>query len=92
MRALILPTAALSFTLAACETDHIGARATLEEWGYRGIGITAGPVLGRPCRWGEPFAVRFTAHDERGADVRGWLCATDEAAEDARILLDREDA
>lgn len=78
--------------LAACEADHIGARATLQEWGYRGVGITAGPTLGRPCRWGEPFAVRFTAHDERGALAVGWLCASDEAAEDARILLDREGA
>lgn len=76
--------------LAACEADPIGSRATLQEWGFTGIGITAGPVLGRPCRWGEPYAVRFTARDERGAPAAGWLCASDKGAEDARILLNKE--
>lgn len=78
--------------LAACEADPIGARATLQEWGYSGIAIAAAPSFGRPCHWSEPFAVRWTAHDERGAPATRWLCAADEAAEDARILLDREGA
>ena len=81
-----------SLSLAACEPDHIGARDALREWGYTGIGVTAGPVFSRPCRWGEPFAVRFTAHDERGAPAAGWLCSSDERADDARILLDKAGA
>ncbi|MFC6790615.1 hypothetical protein ACFQE0_13960 [Methylobacterium komagatae] len=64
----------------------------MQEWGYRGVGITAAPLLNRPCRWGEPFAVRWTAHDEHGVSAAGWLCAADEAAEDARILLDKAGA
>jgi hypothetical protein len=82
----------LTLSLAGCAADEIGARATLEDYGLRGVSIALAPAFGRPCRLGEPYAVRFVAHDEAGADVRGWLCAVDEAAEDARILFDQEGA
>lgn len=82
----------VALPLAGCEADHIGARATLQEWGYSGIGISAAPAFSRPCRWGEPYAVRFTAHDERGAVVSGWICSTDEGADDACIALDEVQA
>lgn len=85
--ALVLPLA-----LAACEADPINARAVIEAWGYRAVGVTPPPAWGRPCRFGEPYAVRFSARDQSGALVQGWLCAADEAGEDGRILLDQGDA
>jgi len=85
--ALVLP-----LTLAACEADPVNARAVIEAWGYHAVGVTTPPALGRPCRFGEPYAVRFTARDQSDALVQGWLCSTDEAGEDSRILLDQGDA
>ena len=79
----------LTLILGACAADEIGVRATLSDYGLHGVGVTLAPAFGRPCRLGEPFAAKFTAHDEAGASVAGWLCATDEAALDARIILDR---
>ena len=79
--------------LAACEADHVAARAVLHDMGFHGIAITPAPPVGRPCAWGEPFAVRFRAVREDGAAVSGTLCAADEAAEDARLIADHaEDA
>lgn len=81
---------AATLALTACEADAIAARATLAEWGYHGIAILPAPVFGRPCRWGEPFAVRFRAMREDGTAVSGVMCAADESAEDARLLVDAE--
>ena len=79
----------LTLALGACAADEIGVRATLQDYGLHGVGVTLAPAFGRPCRFGEPFAAKFTAHDERGANVSGWLCSADEWASDARIILDR---
>lgn len=79
---------AVSLVLAGCEADHIGARDALLEWGYTGIAVSDAPAFGRPCRWGQPYAVRFVAHDASGALRTGVLCAADEAANDALIFLD----
>jgi hypothetical protein len=79
----------LPLALGACAADEIGVRATLADYGLHGVGVTIAPAFGRPCRLSEPFAARFTAHDERGRPLAGWLCATDEAAQDARILFDQ---
>ena len=82
----------MALALDACSADEIGVRATLSEYGLHGVGVTIAPAFGRPCRYGEPFAAKFTARDDSGADVSGYLCATDESALDARIILDRGDA
>ena len=79
----------LTLVLGACAADEIGVRATLSEYGLHGVGVTLAPAFGRPCRYGEPFAAKFTAHDDSGTDVSGYLCATDESALDARIIFDR---
>lgn len=76
--------------IAGCAADEIGVRATLQDYGLRGVGVTLAPAFGRPCQFGEPFAARFTAHDDRGADVSGFVCATDESALDGRIIFDRK--
>ena len=86
-RALAL---AATLALASCEADAIAARATLAEWGYHAVAIQPAPILGRPCRWGEPFAVRFRATREDGTAVSGTMCSADETAEDARLLVDAE--
>ena len=82
--------ALLPLALVACEADAIGARATLKDLGFHGIAIERAPVFGRPCGWGEPFAVRFRATREDGSAVAGTLCSADEATEDARLLPDVE--
>ena len=79
----------LPLALGACAADEIGVRATLADYGLHGVSVTLAPAFGRPCQFGEPFAARFTAQDDRGLPVAGWLCATDEAAQEARILFDR---
>ena len=79
----------LTLALGACAADEIGVRATLSEYGLHGVGVTLAPAFGRPCRYGEPFAAEFTAHDDNGADVSGIICSTDESALDARIIFDR---
>jgi hypothetical protein len=50
------------------------------------------PLVGRPCRWGEPFALRFRAVRENGQVVAGTLCSADETAQDARLLADTVEA
>ena len=90
MRAF-LPIAALSVLsalLAGCEADHVAARSALADLGFHGVAITPAPAIGRPCAWGEPFAVRFRAVRDDGVIVRGTLCSVDEASEDARLLPD----
>ncbi len=82
--------ALLPLSLAACEADAIAARATLKDLGFHGIAVERAPVFGRPCGWGEPFAVRFRATREDGSAVAGTLCSADEATEDARLLPDAE--
>lgn len=82
--------ALLPLTLAACEADPIAARATLTELGFHGIALSRAPLTGRPCAWGEPFAVRYRAVTEDGRIVNGILCSADEATEDARLLPDAE--
>lgn len=82
--------ALLPLTLAACEADPIAARATLTELGFHGIALSRAPLTGRPCAWGEPFAVRYRAVTEDGRIVAGTLCSVDEATEDARLLPDAE--
>ncbi|MDE3749432.1 hypothetical protein [Methylobacterium radiotolerans] len=86
-RALLL---AATLVLAGCEADAIAARATLKDLGFHGIAVERAPVFGRPCGWGEPFAVRFRATREDGSAVAGTLCSADEATEDARLLTDVE--
>ncbi|MGU3476433.1 hypothetical protein [Methylobacterium sp. D48H] len=82
--------ALLPLALAACEADPIAARATLTELGFHGIALSRAPLTGRPCAWGEPFAVRYQAVTEDGRIVKGILCSADEATEDARLLPDVE--
>lgn len=82
--------ALLPLALAACEADAVAARATLTELGFHGIAIERAPMTGRPCGWGEPFAIRFRAQREDGTTVTGTLCSADEGTEDARILPDAE--
>lgn len=76
--------------LASCEADEVAARATLTELGYHGVALQQAPTFGRPCAWGEPFAVRFRATREDGSVVAGTLCSSDESTEDARLLTDAE--
>ena len=82
--------ALLPLALASCEADPIAARATLTELGFHGIALSRAPLTGRPCAWGEPFAVRYRAVTEDGRIVAGTLCSVDEATEDARLLPDVE--
>lgn len=82
--------ALLPLALAACEADPIAARATLTDLGFHGIALSRAPLTGRPCAWGEPFAVRYRAVTEDGRIVNGILCSADEATEDARLLPDAE--
>ncbi|MEE7449383.1 hypothetical protein MRF4_17095 [Methylobacterium radiotolerans] len=86
-RALLL---AATLALASCEADAIAARATLKDLGFHGITLSRAPLTGRPCAWGEPFAVRYRAVTEDGRIVNGILCSADEATEDARLLPDAE--
>ena len=81
---------AAALVLAGCEADPIAARATLTELGFHGIALSRAPLTGRPCAWGEPFAVRYRAVTEDGRIVNGILCSADEATEDARLLPDAE--
>ena len=78
----------MALSLASCEADHVAARVVLQEWGLHGVSIFAAPTFGRPCRYGEPFAVRFRAVREDGVILVGTLCARDEGADDSRLLLD----
>lgn len=79
---------AAAVMLTACEADQISARAVLEEQGFHAIAFAMAPPVGRPCAWGEPFALRFRAVREDGAVVAGVLCAADESARDARLFAD----
>ncbi len=81
---------AATLVLAGCEADPIAARATLTELGFHGIALSRAPLTGRPCAWGEPFAVRYRAVTEDGRIVNGTLCSADEVTEDARLLPDAE--
>lgn len=64
MRALTLSIAAISLSLAGCEADPINARAVIEDWGYRAVGIVSTPALGRPCRYER--VARYTLHPTKG--------------------------
>lgn len=82
--------ALLPLSLAACEADEVAARATLTELGFHAIALIRAPAFGRPCAWGEPFAVRFRAVREDGTVVSGTMCSADETTKDARLLADPE--
>lgn len=82
--------ALLPLSLAACEADEVGARATLTELGFHAIALHRAPLTNRPCAWGEPFAVRFRAVREDGTVVSGTMCSADETTTDARLLTDAE--
>ena len=84
-RACALAVAA-ALVLAGCEADPIAARATLTELGFHGIALSRAPLTGRPCAWGEPFAVRYRAVTEDGRIVNGILCSADEATEDVLMF------
>lgn len=76
--------------LSACEADHISARAVLEEQGLHAVALSMAPLVGCPCAWGEPFALRFRAVRKDGSVAAGILCSADESAQDARLLPDAE--
>ncbi|MDP4005103.1 hypothetical protein [Methylobacterium sp. NEAU K] len=83
-------TLLVTLALASCEADEVAARSTLKDLGFHGIAVERAPVFGRPCGWGEPFAVQFRATREDGTPVAGTMCSVDEATEDARLLPDVE--
>lgn len=83
---------AIGLILSACEADHIAARAVLEEQGLHPVAFSMAPLVGRPCGWGEPFALRFRAVREDGSVAAGILCSADESAQDARLLADTSEA
>ncbi|MFB0490227.1 hypothetical protein ABIE45_002813 [Methylobacterium sp. OAE515] len=94
IQAMLRPAlvALLPLSLAACEADEVAARATLTELGFHAIALRQAPAFGRPCAWGEPFAVRFRAVREDGTVISGTMCSADETTTDARLLADAEGA
>lgn len=79
---------AATLALAACDADPVAARAVLLEHGLHAAALHLAGPFDRPCRFGEPFALRFVAIDDDGARVSGALCSATEDARDARVLLD----
>lgn len=81
MRALV----ALPLLLAACAPSPVATQTMLEERGVLRPVVSEGDWLFGPCGWSEPFVARFSGRFE-GRLVTGLVCATDERAEDARLV------